>query len=156
VWTCRWIPTCRRKILYPLSGLKMYMIFFSETLLCMASQPRRTTWAKDNLIFGISPRAADRSTPKPFPTECNTTETNANIYPFPCKIRTQDPSVRAIQDSTVCLSGELTRPSNISTHLRRRTVVLIRGIETSADYRFSISFLALRLTLLFFSISYFI
>jgi hypothetical protein len=48
-----------------------------------------------------------------------------------------------IGSGTVCLSRELTRPSNRSIHLRRRTAILIRGKETLVDSQFSITFLAL-------------
>jgi hypothetical protein len=44
--------------------------------------------------------------------------------------------------TTLCLSGEFTRPSSRSTHLRRPTTVVIRSIETSADSQFSKRFLA--------------
>jgi hypothetical protein len=44
--------------------------------------------------------------------------------------------------ANVCLSRELTKPSNRSTLLRRCTGVLIQDIETLADSQFSISFLA--------------
>jgi hypothetical protein len=53
-----------------------------------------------------------------------------------------DPWKMYVYVCTVCLNGEATRPSNRSTHLRKRTVVLIRRIQTSADTQFSISFLA--------------
>jgi hypothetical protein len=54
------------------------------------------------------------------------------------------------------LSVALTRRSNRSTHLRRRTAFLIRGIQTSPDSQFFITFLAFYCFVSFLYFYYFI